>query len=311
MRLPLPLAAAAVVSLLCAACDGDPPAMDAGPGEDAGPPLEPSRLFGPCLEDWQCPGEDAVCRTPTDGWPEGYCTRPCEDRTPCDVDGVYHHCAQREGEEQSYCERRCLNGIDCGRDGYSCAGELPPSGGACLPVCSDDEQCGNLVCDRYTGQCAEAAGEGAVTGEGCAESEDCRSEQCIAELNESGVPTGWVGGYCVGNCVLPSGFNNNDFYAGDELPPGTCPGEAICIPAGNGQSRGDLGRCYHGCEADADCRDGYSCLREFNLASGGVASYPNGICVPGSCASDGCPTGYECVNVTGSDGMTRAVCSPL
>src|SRR5690606_5864553 len=108
----------------------------------AGPPLMPSELFGPCQEDWQCPGEGAICRRATDGWPGGYCTVPCEDRTPCDFNGVYHHCVTRAGETQSYCERRCLNGIDCGRTAYTCAGELPPSGGLCIGVCASDDECG-------------------------------------------------------------------------------------------------------------------------------------------------------------------------
>src|SRR5690606_33578722 len=76
---------------------GDTPNLDAGP-PDAGPPLMPSELFGPCQEDWQCPGEGAICRRATDGWPGGYCTVPCEDRTPCDFNGVYHHCVTRAGE---------------------------------------------------------------------------------------------------------------------------------------------------------------------------------------------------------------------
>lgn len=310
-RTRAPLAAAFAV-LLLGACDDNPPAEDASVPQDAGPQLETSELFGACQEDWQCPGEGAICRGAAEGFPGGYCTVPCEDRTPCDSRGVYHHCATREGEEQSYCERRCLNGIDCGRDGYTCVGELPPSGGLCVPVCSSDEQCGaGTACDTYTGECVEGAvpDSGALTGEACAENDDCRSGQCAPEVNEEGVPTGWVGGYCVGNCILPSGFNNNDFFAGDALPQATCPGDAVCLPA-NGQARGDLGRCYDQCAADGDCREGYTCLMEISLASGGVSTYPNGLCVPDDCSMTGCPNGYDCVTVTGSDGRPRNVCSP-
>ena len=307
----LTISALGAACLLLSACDGGTPELDAGPESDAGLPLEPSTLFGPCREDWQCPGEGAVCRPPSDGYPDGFCTVPCEDRTPCDVDGVYHHCATRQGEEQSFCERRCLNGIDCRREGYSCTGELPPSGGICVASCTDDAQCGfGLVCDPYTTQRTDAPAEGSVTGEGCADAEGCRSGSCVPEVNEMGAPTGWVGGYCVGSCVLPSGFNNNDFFAGDALPAGSCEGEAVCIPAGDGQSRGDLGRCYASCAGDGDCREGYTCLQEFQLASGGTSSYSNGICVPGNCQMDGCPSGYSCVTVTGSDGNPRAVCAP-
>jgi hypothetical protein len=124
------------------------------------------------------------------------------------------------------------------------------------------------------------------------------------------VPTGWVGGYCIANCVLPPGFNNNDFYTGDALPQATCAGDAVCLPA-QGQSRGDLGTCYDQCTSDDDCRDGYGCLKDIQLASGGVSSYSNGVCVPKACsAAEPCPAGYTCVSVQGADGQPRNVCAP-
>lgn len=291
----------------CDSAPSDPDAFVALP--DGGPPLAPSELFGPCVEDWQCPGEGAICRRATDGWPGGYCTRPCEDRTPCDHRGVYHHCATREGATQAYCERRCLNGIDCGRSGYTCAGELPPSGGVCIAVCSSDEQCGGgTVCNRYSGACVESPPTGAVTGEPCAEADDCQSGQCVAEVNAAGVPTGWVGGYCVGNCILPAGYNTSEFFSGDALPQGTCAGDAVCLPA-EGYARGDLGTCYDQCQSAGDCRPGYTCLMEIALTGGGFSSYENGLCIPADCARTPCPGGYDCVTVNTASGP-RNVCAP-
>jgi hypothetical protein len=267
------------VLLLVVGCDGSPPEEDAQviTLPDAGPPPpDPSELFGPCVEDSQCPGAGAICRTNRDGWPGGYCTVPCEDRTPCDYRGVYHHCTAQEGETQTYCERRCLNGIDCGRTGYTCIGMLPPSGGLCIGVCSSDAECGDgTVCDLYSGQCAVTAPtNGALTGEACSGSQSCRSGACLTEAGN-----GWPGGYCVGNCILPSGFNTSTFYNGDSLPRGTCAGDAICLPVGS-QAEGDLGTCYDQCVDDGDCRTGYGCLKDFQLGSGGVSSYDNGVCVP-------------------------------
>lgn len=305
------LSALAAAVLVLAACDGTAPVDASTPNVDAGPELEMSELFGACQEDWQCPGEGALCRTAADGYPGGYCTLPCDDRTPCDARGAYHHCVQLEGEDQSYCERRCLNGIDCGREAYSCLGELPPSGGVCVAVCSTDEQCGDgFACDVYTAQCVEGEPPtaGALTGEACADDDGCRSAQCVPEVNEAGVPTGWVGGYCLGNCVVPSGYNTSDFFSGDALPQGTCPGDAVCWPA-NGMARGDLGTCYDQCMGAGDCRPGYRCLQDIQLQTR-VVSYTNGICVPDDCASAGCPTGYSCVTVTGGDGEARNVCAP-
>ena len=289
-------------------CDGGD--GDADASADGAAPLEMSALFGACEQDWQCPGEGAFCRTGIDGFPGGSCTIACEDRTPCDTRGVYHHCATREGETESFCERRCLNGLDCGRDGYTCAGSLPPSGGVCISVCSSDEECGTgAVCDRYTALCAAAVSTtGATNGEPCADNDACRSGQCLAEQGSDGTPTGWIGGYCVSNCILPTGFNNNDFFAGPALPNGGCPA-GVCLPAvGGNNSVRDLGRCYVECVSDGDCRGGYTCLKDISLSSGGTSSYSNGLCVPANCEREGCPTGYTCQMVTDSGGRTRSVC---
>lgn len=293
---------------LVAGCDGGGGGSDGG-GGDAGAPA--SELFGPCESDAQCPGEGAICRRAEDGYPGGYCTVPCADRTPCDAFGVYHHCATRQGETQSYCEQRCLNGVDCGRPAYTCVGELPPSGGYCIGVCSSDEDCGGgSVCDPYTAVCSDATTEvGAITGEPCAGSEDCRSGQCFVDQNAAGQPTGWAEGYCVSNCILPVGYNNSSFFAGDAFPNGGCPGDAICLPADFSKTaQGDLGRCYDQCVADGDCRTGYTCLQDIQLASGATSSYSNGLCVPGDCSDTGCPSGYTCQTVTTTSGATRNVC---
>jgi len=148
-----------------------------------------------------------------------------------------------------------------------------------------------------------------VTGEPCHGTTDCRSGQCVTELN-NGVPTGWIGGYCVGNCLLPTGYNPNTFFAGTALPAGSCTGNAICFPVGGTQGDGDLGTCYDACTTPSDCRLGYSCLRQFQLGSGGTATFTNGLCVPVNCTPGACPTGYECVTVTAADGSTRNVCAP-
>jgi len=172
----------AVVLFLTATvgCDNTTPmAPDAGGDAFS---LTPSSLFGACVDDSQCPGAGAICRRASEGYPGGYCTVPCDDRTPCDTGSVYHHCIQLTGETRSYCERRCLNGLDCGREAYTCAGELPPSGGVCISVCSDDAQCGDgTVCDVWTGECVvgPAPTAGAGTGEPCDSGADCRSGRCI------------------------------------------------------------------------------------------------------------------------------------
>jgi hypothetical protein len=236
--------------------------------------LLPSRIFGACVEDSQCPGgEEAFCRGPEDGYPGGYCTIACDDRTACDDGSVYNHCLTLAGATSSTCERRCRNGSDC-RDTYSCAIlRTTPEGmaeGVCIPVCASDADCGSAHCNTYSGRCGTGVPtSGGETGDPCTSAAQCRSGSCRAES------TGFVGGYCDGPCRLPAGFNTSDFFGGDELPAGNCPGAAVCIP-GNQYGEGDLGTCLASCTSSADCRPGYGCQQNPT----GSHAFTNGFCVP-------------------------------
>lgn len=298
------------LTLALTGCDDGDGDTDAGTG-DAGEPVEPGELFDPCTSDAEC-GGDSVCRTSAEGFPGGYCTYECTDRTPCDDGFVYNHCFPRgdDPDGQAYCELRCLNGIDCGREGWTCqAGIFPDESGACIPVCSSDEQCGNgASCNRYTGECTmeSISPSGAIAGEACTEDTDCRSGLCQADVNTQAQPTGWVNGYCLGYCILPPGYNTNTFYEGDALPTGSCPDESVCFPASFGAaSQRDLGFCLDQCASDGECREGYFCRQDFAIGMS-VASFTNGVCWPADCTTNGCPAGYECT-MTGDS----AVCAPV
>ena len=316
----------ALAVLLCACGDdgGSPGGEDAGPididsgpadaGWDAGP--VPSELFGPCYTDEQCPGPDAVCRKPVDGWPEGYCTRECPggDRTPCDDGLTFNHCLEQEDGSGFFCEKKCLNGLDC-RDSYTCTGSFDAMGnGICVGLCSSDEDCGggaDVACNEWSGQCMAASdipASGSETGGTCEDDDGCLSGNCLAAYDPGF--SGWNGGYCLGFCLLPQGYNMNTFWGGNEedpadaLPQGTCPGDnTVCFPNGS-YARGDLGVCLAGCSADSDCRDedAYYCLKDIDLASGDVSSYTRGVCLPMSCRFDECPTGFECRTLSTSSG---------
>ncbi len=251
---------------------------DAG-AADAQVVLQPSTLFGACVQDAQCPGEGAICRSSQSaGSPGGVCTVPCEDRTPCDFNNVYHHCLARVGETQKYCEQRCINGLDCGRSGFTCQLLSDQEEGICYGLCSTDEQCGEgLRCEPYGSRCVapDAPDEGAINGEPCAAPEDCRSNFCISEADN-----GWPGGSCISQCILPSGFNSTSFYGGETLPQATCPDGSLCLSLLGATARGDPGACVKACDSAADCRQGYMCRKEFE-GSGGVSTFSNGVCWPG------------------------------
>jgi hypothetical protein len=295
---------------------------------DTGPDTAPSTLFGPCFIDAQCPGPDAYCRTAAeDGVPGGQCVRRCAitaggapDRTNCyePDDDLYHVCWQFEGEEP-ICEERCLNGADCVREGFTCVGQGQFSSGdrgICVPVCTNDEECGaGAQCNRYSGRCVA---EGTLpteseNGDPCDNDSQCNSGTCLEERSGT-TPTGWTDGYCLGVCILPIGYNSSSFYTdageGPGLPQGTCPDGDVCHPNGS-LNRGDQGACVEACTSDADCREaqGYFCRTSFQTASG-TYTFPTGACFPIDCSSRACPTGYTCTTIPTASGPI-SVCESM
>ncbi len=321
MRFSLPalVLASASLSLLFVACGGDdtPAGLpDMGPADmgEVDMDLPMSKLFAACQRDTQCPGVGAVCRHPVDGWPNGYCTVPCTppDTEPClDEDLYYNHCLTDSTTGNSWCERRCLNGIDCARDGYTCVGQFPPMDqGMCVGLCLTNADCGRgEVCNAESGRCVESLPTtGAAIGEACAANADCRSNDCILEVS-GGSPSGFVGGYCALLCILPAGYNGNTLYAGTSLPAGTCPSGGVCFPNG-GFAEGDPGICLDECTAAGDCRPGLECKKDYALSSGDTAHFDNGVCLPIDCQTTDCPTGYTCQHFV-SGGRTVYHCGPV
>ena len=283
-----------LVSLSLLACGPAPTAVDAATEPDAGPRIDasrppPSRIFGACSEDSQCPGADAFCRTPQQGYPGGYCSVACTDRTPCDDGAVYNHCLTLAGATRSTCEARCRNGADC-RDTYSCAIFGTTMEGVCIPVCATDADCGaGARCNQHSGRCGTTVPTtGGDTGDACTGATDCLSGSCRLEV-ANGAATGFIHGYCDGPCRLPPGFNTSDFWPEDFLPASNCPGAAVCIPAGQ-YGEGDLGSCFHECMSGADCRPGYGCQQNPTRTH----LFTNGYCVPSACTATSCPAGYAC-----------------
>lgn len=298
---------------------GPPDEPDLGMEEpdafDAGPALEMSETFGPCQEDWQCPGDGAVCRRGAAGWPEGFCTVPCVDRLGCDFLGTYHYCIEAEDGSGSFCERKCVNGVDCERPGYTCIAGNAEGNLICIGLCSAELSCGaGAECNPDSADCvAEGSlpADAARVGDPCEGDDACLSGRCI-EARSGTSPTGWNGGYCHGFCILPQGYNTNSFFGPENrLPQGTCPDGNVCYPAAGSLTRGDLGVCFDGCETDDDCRrdEGYSCLKDFGTASGDVRSLEYGVCVPVDCGETECPAGYVCTRIRTTSG-TRDVCEP-
>jgi hypothetical protein len=296
---------------LLGACDpATTVANDAAvPGDAYSLPM--SRLLGGCFEDWQCPGPNAFCRTPDQGFPGGQCTLPCTDRTDCDDGSVYNECLLLTGATAMACEAYCRNGSDC-RTGYTCQVLSTDASGAtrgvCLPVCASDDECGGTAqCNPYTGRCVPhgtVGTSGALTGEACSADSGCRSGNCRLPM-ENGGYTGFLGGYCESLCRIPSGYNTNNFFNGDTLPQGTCSGDAVCVPGGNQQGVGDLGVCLDACSGATDCRPGYTCVQTVQSHT-----FTNGYCYRLDCSVSGmaCPSGTTCHGAQDSQGNTYGIC---
>ena len=277
--------------------------------------LEMSDFFRTCEEDWQCPGPNGVCRSRTDGWPGGFCTRSCPggDRGPCDFRGTFNSCMEIEQEGVYECEQNCLSSEEC-RSGYLCAdfaavdrvfGRDPA--GRCVPACETDADCGEAAsCNVWTGRCydsSEPDPSGETNGGACLGGPtDCRSNRCLGPTQRAAglgtIPTGWTDGYCYSQCSLPAGYSSDEFWTMGDLPQAGCPAGNVCFPAASKLYEGELGYCMDECDIDSDCRaeDGYYCRKAF---SGGVA--PNGVCwFIGDCNTRGCPTGMTCREIPAS-----------
>ena len=290
---------------------------DMGPPRvDMGPPPPAEGLFDECVIDSQCQaalGPSAFCRPAETGWPKGYCTLPCVDRTPCDDGIIYNHCLDVFDTGQTVCERACENSFDC-REGYICAakGVVAPTRGLCVGYCQSDADCGaNAECNPYAGDCVgvgEAPTDGGRTGEACADDDGCLSGSCQTPTN-SGTPTGWNGGYCLGSCALEAGWNSNTLFAGDAYPTGVCPDGNVCYPTSE-LTELSPGVCITVCDSNADCREaeGYECSKTVELASG-PKTFTNGVCFPVDCSDTPCPAGFSCQMISSPNG-TRSVCAP-
>lgn len=312
--------------------------MDAAPDVapvDAQPDVPPPTPMqtGPCRSDAECPTGN-TCLLNTQGWPGGYCTATCARDIDCDtgVGFIFAVCKPPPGSTTRTCLRQCLNGFDCNRPGYTCVKATDTAtSGVCLPSCTADSCGQGARCNDWTGRCQTDAATypptGVDDGEPCTQSgatSECRSHQCIAQVNSTGAQSGWNAGYCLSDCALTTGWNSTDLYTGDTFPRANCPMGAICFPSTNDTAEQGPGQCLHECTADADCRTaaGYICRRTFNLVR--FHPYPmtvlephtwnNGFCQPMDCLHDTahhCPTGFTCDSRSDGNGGMTGRCIPM
>ncbi len=277
-------------------------------------------IYGACRSNLDCV-EGLSCSTEADqGMPGGQCNHACTRDDDCvlfppggaPVDG---YCAPADRMGRRICMRICVNGLDCERDGYSCTilnARTLNEVKVCVPVCTDATCSDCTTCNRDIALCRSTTAAplpGRAIGESCLASNNpmvtpatrCRSERCLAESasDSMGRPTysGWNGGTCFSQCILPSMYNSSTFWPEPMLPRGNCPERSICVPNGS-LAEGDLGICLLECRQDSECRrnQGYFCRKSFQLSATRTARFENGYCVPINCRAAGmtCPTGFTC-----------------
>lgn len=216
----------------------------------------------PCTSLVDCAGGgSAVCISPTQGMPEGYCTVSCSATAACPSGS---HCAFTSGS--AVCLSDCTSASDC-RSGYACT---------------------DYDGDGAT-ECAPAAGG----GDGCTSDADCGTGTCLSEG-----ASGWPGGYCTTGCTSDADCPTGLVCAADSVGQQWClegctssrdcrPGYAcvsaggpapVCAPYGGGTAPvGDP------CTSVADCAGAES-----------ATCIPEGLGYPGGYCTRACTTAVDC-----------------
>jgi len=283
-------------------------AGSAGSGEEPPPAFEVGLIGAPCASDADC--SDAVpnfnCVESTSdvefgvGGPEGgYCTVPCRASADCNaLDGASACGFIDPGTGEGICIALCIAGqsnAKCGAGDFRAqACFMNPQQaplGACIPMCTSDEGCGNgRFCSlepETAGLCVDTAPEGGGVGAACtpetAEA-DCASDICLTFTDQT---TGIVaGGFCSANCTFGAEFGCG--YAPGT--PETTPRENFCLQEQESMPRGapgDLGFCFELCDADADCIQGDWVCDEFADPRLQMLLGRLGQCVPAILTNDG------------------------
>lgn len=275
-----------------------------GSGDDPMPVFGVGLIGAPCASDADC--SDAVpnftCIESTSdvefeaGGPEGgYCTVPCRDSDDCEaLDGASACGFIDPGTGEGFCIALCATGqsnAKCGAGEFraqACVQSPTPGLGACFPMCTSDEGCGE---GRFCGQdimtnsglCVDTAPVGGGVGAACTPetaAADCASGICLT-FSDAGVV---AGGFCSASCTFGSLFGCG--YAPGS--PATTVRENFCLQEQDqGGSPGDLGFCFELCDVDADCaQDDWVC-DAFGGADLQEFVGRQGQCVPASLTNDG------------------------
>ncbi len=236
---------------------GDPPI---GPS----PPTGPTGVIGTaCEDDGDCASGTYCMLSSSDdflggGPANGYCTADCASAPEsCSEIDANSLCIELP-DAGSVCMLGCLPGSPVEGENkcnnrLDLACDLLTNGAFCRPMCRNDADCGDRVCDLGSGTCVdELAGD--PVGAPCTPGEDqtCASQLCFPLTDDTG--------FCSGQCNVGTLLDSDQRTCGSSEDPQQ-PGEPLCIfIAFEGGGGGDLGFCGLRCNCDDDCElDGTVC----------------------------------------------------
>lgn len=207
-----------------------------------------------CFSHSECAatGNDPICLTQQEGFPDGYCSEFCDLASPvCAGDAICVDPVAIGGKPISVngiCVDTCTSNADC-RPGYEC---IDRGVGPLVCVTAPEGQCndytdndGDFLVDCEDPDCqAKAACQAGVkaTGQPCTVNGECFANMsdpiCLTEFN-----FGYPNGYCSQFC--------------DPGLPNDCGPAALCA---KGWVFADSSVCLDTCNVQADCLPGYFCV---------------------------------------------------
>jgi hypothetical protein len=223
---------------------------------------------------------------PGQGPPNGMCTRDCTadaDNSGCRPFGGT--CVQfSTAPEKAFCVETCqLSGTTSkchGRNDVVCESLVDNAGAfvlsACLPVCTDDADCGTRKCDFGTGLCADQPTTGLPNGSPCTAGAECIGQLCL-DASPEGSTTKF--GVCSGFCRFGGQEGCGFRRTGPVNESGGACGVPVPQPNGAAPGNGDEGYCLEVCDTDADCAaqsPTWGCLNDPAL----IRIWNHGLCLP-------------------------------
>jgi hypothetical protein len=200
-----------------------------------------------------------VCMTPTDdlatgaGSPSGICTVECTSAPATACAPFAGTCVGFEVGGKAFCMENCMAGVAATALNMKChlrqdtACATLNMGSACVPICTDDAECGTRKCNPGSGLCEATKMAGAPLGASCMVDADCAGFFCLPFTAGDGGPApGACSEFCrFGNTMSGCSFRINALDAG--------PPVGACLYTSSIGNIGDLGACGQLCDVPGDC----------------------------------------------------------